>query len=182
MSKTKNAVIDSLNEQQCVPMKAIITRRLSATSSRPDRVVAKAEGHAAVACSLESVPNGQCPERTAMERAALLWWGHEALTRNKWHRGGGLTHGEVVWVAEPTTVVQPSGPTHPWKLQMETAWGWTDVRYSEDDGQTYVVEYFSTPEESEGTRDGLASLGHTLRLVHRDTPEDTNIFSNEGGN
>jgi hypothetical protein len=72
---------------------------------------------------------------------------------------------------------------HPskYKIQTEGAFGWGDLKYSEDDGKTYQVELFDTKEQAgEELKNILSEFNEDeemYRIVSEDTPENFNIYS-----
>jgi len=72
---------------------------------------------------------------------------------------------------------------HPskYKIQTEGAFGWGDLKYSEDDGKTYQVELFDTKEEAgEELKNILSEFNEDeemYRVVSEDVLEDFNIYS-----
>jgi len=72
---------------------------------------------------------------------------------------------------------------HPskYKIQTEGAFGWGDLKVSEDDGKSYQVELFDTKEEAgEELKNILSEFNEEddlYRIVSEDTQEDFNIYS-----
>ena len=71
---------------------------------------------------------------------------------------------------------------HPknYKIQTEGAFGWGDLKYSEDDGETYQVELFDTKEKAqEEINNILSEFGEAedlYRIVTEDVLEDSNLY------
>jgi hypothetical protein len=66
------------------------------------------------------------------------------------------------------------------KIQTEGAFGWGDLKYSEDDGETYQVELFDTKEKAqEELNTILSEFGEAedlYRIVTEDVLEDSNLY------
>jgi hypothetical protein len=67
-----------------------------------------------------------------------------------------------------------------YKIQTEGAFGWADLKYSEDDGQTYQVDLFDTREEAgEELKSILSEFNEDdelYRVVSEDVVEDFNLY------
>jgi hypothetical protein len=68
-----------------------------------------------------------------------------------------------------------------YKLQLSTSTGgWSDLRESSDDGQTYETCLFPTRNAALAARDEFGELSEfleTLRIVPAETPETENIYA-----
>jgi hypothetical protein len=68
-----------------------------------------------------------------------------------------------------------------YKIQTEGAFGWGDLKYSEDDGKTYQVDLFDTKEEAgEELKSILSEFNEDdemYRVVSEDVLEDFNIYT-----
>lgn len=68
-----------------------------------------------------------------------------------------------------------------YKIQAECAWGWGDLKYSEDGGETYQVELYETEEEAkeelECILDEILEDDNSYRIVTEDVLEDFNIYA-----
>ena len=67
-----------------------------------------------------------------------------------------------------------------YKIQTEGAFGWADLKYSEDDGQTYQGDLFDTREEAgEELKSILSEFNEDdelYRVVSEDVVEDFNLY------
>lgn len=72
---------------------------------------------------------------------------------------------------------------HPtkYKIQTEGAFGWGDLKYSEDNGETYQVDLYDTKEQAEEELKNILSEfeedGDNYRIVTEDVLEDFNIYT-----
>jgi hypothetical protein len=68
-----------------------------------------------------------------------------------------------------------------YKIQTEGAFGWGDLKYSEDEGKTYQVELFDTKEQAgEELKNILSEFNEDdemYRVVSEDVAEDFNIYT-----
>lgn len=68
-----------------------------------------------------------------------------------------------------------------YKIQTEGAFGWGDLKYSEDEGKTYQVDLFDTKEDARKELDSileeLQEDEELYRIVTEDVVEDFNIYT-----
>jgi hypothetical protein len=68
-----------------------------------------------------------------------------------------------------------------YKIQLATAYGgWSDLRESSDDGQTYETCLFPTRMAAVAAREEFSELSEfleSLRIVPAETPETENIYA-----
>jgi hypothetical protein len=68
-----------------------------------------------------------------------------------------------------------------YKIQTEGAFGWGDLKYSEDNGETYQVDLYDTKEQAEEELKNILSEfeedGDNYRIVTEDVLEDFNIYT-----
>lgn len=68
-----------------------------------------------------------------------------------------------------------------YKIQTEGAFGWGDLKYSEDNGETYQVDLFDTKEQADEELKNILSEfgenGDNYRIVTEDVLEDFNIYT-----
>lgn len=81
---------------------------------------------------------------------------------------------EIVKSSTTTTMIA-------YKIQMTGITGWGDLKSSEDDGETYIVESFKTKKEAQQEiNDIVESTGDdqsNYRIVNWLTPEDINFYN-----
>ena len=68
-----------------------------------------------------------------------------------------------------------------YKIQTEGAFGWGDLKYSEDNGETYQVDLYDTKEQADEELKNILSEfeedGDNYRIVTEDVLEDFNIYT-----
>lgn len=68
-----------------------------------------------------------------------------------------------------------------YKIQTEGAFGWGDLKYSEDNGESYQVDLYDTKEQAEEELKNILSEfeedGDNYRIVTEDVLEDFNIYT-----
>lgn len=79
-------------------MKAVETKYVGATNTKPTRMRVRCEGMAMTMTPPDG-PSDIAVHRQAMEAAVTKWWGPEALTTNNWTAGGTVDGRGLVWVA-----------------------------------------------------------------------------------
>jgi hypothetical protein len=67
-----------------------------------------------------------------------------------------------------------------YKIQTECAFGWADLKYSDDDGKTYNLDLYDTEEEARFELNSIRSeFGEDedyYRIVTEDVEEDFNLY------
>jgi peptide methionine sulfoxide reductase MsrA len=68
-----------------------------------------------------------------------------------------------------------------YKIQTEGAFGWGDLKYSEDNGKTYQVDLYDSKEQADEELNNILSEfeedSDGYRIVTEDVVEDFNIYA-----
>lgn len=68
-----------------------------------------------------------------------------------------------------------------YKIQTEGAFGWGDLKYSEDNGETYQVDLYDSKEQADEELENILSEfgedSEGYRIVTEDVVEDFNIYA-----
>lgn len=68
-----------------------------------------------------------------------------------------------------------------YKIQTEGAFGWGDLKYSEDNGKTYQVDLYDSKEQADEELENILSEfeedSDGYRIVTEDVVEDFNIYA-----